>query len=302
MINMSEELVQMEQIKYSKIHRHGTKYTRNILGNKITIQEKIDGSNMSFRVDKYGNLRVFSRNRELEESNNLSGAYEWAHVNIDPEQLNPHHIYYGEWTAPHKIKYLDKYHHSFYLFDVYNHQHDSYEPLNTIKLEAMSLGVPLTPILYDGPFLSDEHIESHVGMSGLTESGLGGEGIVVKSYDAVDSHGKQPFVKYVSDYFKEVKHKKTTDKKKSGSVDEVVEACITEARVEKQIHKMVESGVIGSDYDITDMGAILKNMGSSIYDDIIEEELHMILQAIRRKVGKQTPNVVKGIVEKNNEE
>ena len=96
----------MEQKKYHSIVRYGHKSAQDVLnkGDQIIIQEKIDGANASFAVVD-GELKCWSRNRELSMSNTLEGFYVWAKQNINVDRLLEGVIYFGEWTAQHKVVY-----------------------------------------------------------------------------------------------------------------------------------------------------------------------------------------------------
>jgi predicted ATP-grasp superfamily ATP-dependent carboligase len=56
-------------------------------GAHIVIEEKIDGANASFKLEN-GELTAFSRNNQLDETNNLRGFYQWVQKNINKDLLN----------------------------------------------------------------------------------------------------------------------------------------------------------------------------------------------------------------------
>ena len=91
--------------KYTDVIRYGKSSTNGVLneGDLISITEKIDGANASFRLDNTNHLGVscYSRNNLLDEHNTLSGFYNWVVENIVPikDKLNPNYIYYGEWLC-----------------------------------------------------------------------------------------------------------------------------------------------------------------------------------------------------------
>lgn len=89
---------------YVDIERLKDKYAEGFKpGEHITITEKIDGSNGSFCWDTEVNtLAVFSRRRQLDQSNTLNGFYELVQsfdMNYYQESLNKNYIIFGEWLC-----------------------------------------------------------------------------------------------------------------------------------------------------------------------------------------------------------
>ena len=169
---------------------------------------------------------------------------------------------YGEWLCPHTIKYPDDKYNNFYMYDVYDLEMQSYLPQDKVVAIAENLGLTMVPIFYIGEFISWEHCMSFVGKSELgAESG---EGIVVKSQTRLnDPDYRHPFyLKIVGEKFCETKahgHIKQTNPDVLAKLEadrELAETIITEARVTKILHKMVDEGIIPSDWDNHDMGTI----------------------------------------------
>lgn len=279
--------------KYQSITRHGKSATHLTLeGNPhIVIQEKLDGANASFQ--RVGDeIHAFSRNTQLDSENNLRGFYEWTQT-LDVEKLVEGHIYFGEWTAKHKLDYGDN-HNKFYLFDVYDSDSEKYVSFVVVDLASEHLGINLIPVFYTGEFKSLEHIQSFIGKSTLGEIG---EGVVVKNYDYTNKYNEQVFTKFVSDEFAEIKKvKKHTVNTNSDQLTEFINSTLTEARVSKMLHKMVDEGQLEEDYAIEDMGTILKHLGSAVYEDIMKEESDTLMKLVKSKVGRAVPNMVKQVL------
>ncbi|MGZ9868260.1 RNA ligase family protein [Priestia endophytica] len=284
--------------KYMKIIRHGKSSTHLTLQNDayITITEKLDGANASFKRE--GNqILCFSRNNELNEENTLRGFYGWVQDNIKAEDLVEGVIYFGEWLVRHKLDYGEN-ENKFYLFDTYNEETEKYLEASFTTSEADRLNLNLVPVFYEGTFQSMEHIQSFVGKSKLGEHG---EGVVVKNVSYEDKHGVQQFTKFISDHFAEVKQvKKQRQAPTKDLLDEFVGLNLTTPRVDKMLHKLVDEEILQQDYDITDMGIILKNLGTKVYEDIIEEELDELLKHVKAKIGKKLPSIVKQVLVEQN--
>ncbi|TCJ00024.1 RNA ligase family protein [Cytobacillus praedii] len=280
--------------KYQDIVRHGKSGTHlTIEGNPhIIIQEKLDGANASFKFVN-GQLKCFSRNTELDEGNTLRGFSVWAKEHFKDDKLADGFIFFGEWLVRHKLDYGDN-ENQFYLFDIYDEKKEEYLPFTRVESAANELGLNLVPVFYEGEFQSIEHVQSFVGKSKLGEIG---EGVVVKNVNYKNKYGQQQFTKFVSDQFAEMantkKHKVNTQK---DDLQEFVNATVNKARVSKIVHKLVDEGLLKEDYAIEDMGTILKNTGSKVFDDVIKEELDELLKLLKSKIGRRVPTIIKEVL------
>jgi hypothetical protein len=296
-----------EMKRYIDVVRLGHRTTIGVLseGDDIVIQEKIDGANASFK--RNGNaieVLAFSRNTQLGEGNNLGGFYNWVQENIDPRKLLNGAIYFGEWTNPHKIKYSPEHTKQFFLFDIYNEFLQEYVNFSMVKDEARRLNLNLVPLFYEGKYQSFEHLESYIGktvLGGKLSDTETGEGIVVKNVNYKDNFGSQCFVKLVTDNFREVQKQKAAKDPNFQSVEmNFVNECLTKARVEKLLYKLVDEQVLDEQFGIEDMGVILKHMGNRVYDDIMKEESDSLEtfeeKDIRKCIGKKLPVIIKNIL------
>jgi ATP-dependent RNA circularization protein (DNA/RNA ligase family) len=284
--------------KYMDVVRHGKTFTQSTLeGNPdIVIQEKLDGANASFKREG-DTILCFSRNTQLDEHNTLRGFYNWVQENINANELVEGATYFGEWLVRHKLSYGEN-ENKFYLFDIYDEETERYIGFNLVKLQAEKLNLNLVPIFYEGQFQSLEHIQSFVGKSMLGEHG---EGVVVKNVSFTDKHGNQLFTKFVSDVFAEkAQVKKHTVKQPTDQLQDFVNSTVNTARVSKIIHKLVDEGVLEEDYAIEDMGTILKNTGTRVFDDVVKEELDELLKVVKSKIGRMLPQIVKQVLSEEN--
>jgi len=293
--------------KYTDVVRYGKSSTNEVIqeGDYISITEKIDGANASFCLDKDNVLGVscYSRNTILNEDNNLRGFYNWVADNIVPikDKPNPNYRYYGEWLCKHKVVYKPEMYNNFYLFSIWDDEKKMYLSDGVVKSEAIKLNLKTVPYFYEGEYVSFEHLMSFVGKSNFTLEPNTGEGVVVKNISYFNKYGKQVFVKLVSEKFAEVQ-KQRLPKNPNVNNEEIklVRSVLTKARVSKLIHKLVDENLLDEDFDITDMGKILRLLGSKAYDDIMEEESELFKDyeqdAIKRIVGKNTPKVIKEVL------
>ena len=276
--------------KYDSIPRYGKQGTRDILGTEVVVMEKLDGANASFGVIG-GELKMFSRNQELNEHNTLRGFYDWVRHNVDPRKLFVSTIYFGEWLVPHTVQYKKEAQCEFYLFDIYDVKTDTYLDWNITVQAAKHLGLRTPEVFFRGELHSMTDVDKYVGRSELTEIPNTGEGIVVKDYEG------QQFVKIVSDKFKETKYTKQPSLDRT-DIGALIDSVLTPQRVEKLIHKKIDLGLLPTELDITDTGNVLKALSSDVVNDVFEEEMHIFLDMLRKKISKKTPTVVRELLEK----
>ena len=55
--------------------------------------------------------------------------------------------------------------------------------------------------------------------------------------------------------------------------------------------------MLPAELDITDTGNVLKALSSDVVNDIFEEEMHIFLDMLRKKISKKTPTVVRELLE-----
>lgn len=291
----------MEQKKFMDVVRLGHKSTVGVLteGDSIVIQEKLDGANASFTLNNES-LQAFSRNRQLDESNTLGGFYNFVLNMFDNRKnlLNEDYIYFGEWLNPHKVKY-EGYEKQFFLFDIYSKSKQQYLDFKEVEHEAITLGINLIPVFYEGKYESFEQLESYIGQTKVNGK-LGdkqlGEGIVVKNVDYRDRFGNQMFVKLVVDEFREVqKQKKAKNPTEFMNTAEYIlaESLATKGRIEKIIYKLCDEGVIGNDIDKKDIGVIFKECNLRTYEDILKEESDSLVDINVEDFRKFTSNFAK---------
>ncbi|MCS0827416.1 RNA ligase family protein [Cytobacillus firmus] len=283
----------MEFKKYPKVERLGKK-TAIAIGERIEVMEKLDGSNASFTLEE-GVIKKFSRNLPLDPSNNLRGFYQYIDEKITIDMLYEDYIYFGEWMVPHKVSYKEEYVKTFILFDVYSKSRQRFLSLNTVRSQANLLGFKVAPVLYEGPLTSMEMLKGLVGKSEINGDNSG-EGVVVR-YGNVR-------LKWVSEGFAEKAGISYKEPKPETLEKLFVATYVTEARVEKILHKLVDEGVINPDeVSLKDMGWLMVVVADRVNDDVLEEEgdeLHAdaSLKEIRSCIGKRIGGTVRGFVTK----
>lgn len=250
-------------------------------GDEIVIQEKFDGSNASFRYDvETGKLVAFSRRQTLNPlDNTLSGFYNYIQsLNADEFKDYPDYVVFGEWSgARNAIIYYPECTKKWYVFDIYDVNEQVYLQQSEVKKFAEEHGLDYINTYYVGPF-SWDHVMSFMGTSAYGDIQ---EGIIVKNQTKLnDPNTRLPFVvKIVGEKFHEIKKtnhaKKVVDPKKlqeRAAAQELTESIVTRRRVEKELYKMRDDGIIPADWCEKDMKTVARELPSRIYQDCIKEE------------------------------
>ena len=291
----------MKQKHYMDIQHLSTSFADGFeKGDHIIIQEKIDGANFSIRYDSEDNtVKSFSRKNQLSLLNDLRGAWQWAEkldVDLVKSVLGENLILFGEWLVSHTVKYPQDRYEKAYFYDVYDINHTSWLPQSKVKDIIEKLGLMYVPVLYDGEFTSWDDVRQYIGKTEL--GGDYGEGIVVKNQTKLNSENNRfPFyAKLVGENFRETKHSgkpKVVDFEKLELMERLraeVETVVTDARVRKLIHKMVDDGLLPEDWRETDMPIIARNIGQAVYYDCVKEAPDVVesVGALFGKIAQST--------------
>lgn len=281
----------MEQKKFMDISRvkFGDELTPDNIGgfevgDIIQISEKWDGSNASIRYDiETGKLVAFSRRLELSFDNTLNGF--WNYVQgLDPEEYKntPNYVIFGEWGVKNAITYKPEFYKNWYVYDIYDMEKEKYLPQSEVKKFVEEHGLTYIHILYEGEFISWDHCMTFCNSPAYGDKQ---EGIVIKNQSKLNNkYSRTPFVlKIVNECFSEVKkdnhRQKVEDPQKikerehaQGIVDQIV----TKRRIEKEIYKMRDEGIVPEKITPQDMKIVAQNLPKRIYQDCLKEEKELV--------------------------
>lgn len=274
---------------YMDIQRMQVNYNNGFeKGDLIYIQEKIDGANASFQYDKETNsIIAFSRKQILTPINTLRGFYGWVNslsVDLVREVLGDNLRMFCEWLVSHSVPYpQDKYNNA-YCYDIFDTSNGTYLPQEQVKELVGRLGLIYVPVFYEGPFISWEHTLSFIGHTEL--GGQYGEGIVIKNMTKLNGNNTRlPFyVKIVGEKFQEVQKRRepkviSAEEMRAREENEALaKTIVTDARVRKILHKMVDEDILPEDWNENHMGVVAKNLTRLVYEDCIKEENDTVMQ------------------------
>ncbi len=258
-------------------------------GDEIVVQEKFDGSNASCRYDiETGKLIAFSRRQTLDPlGNTLNGFYNYIQsLNVNDFKDYPDYVVFGEWSgARNAIIYYPECTKKWYVFDIFDVNKETYLPQTEVKKFAEEHGLDYINTYYVGPFISWDHVMSFIGK----KSAYGDiqEGVICKNQTRLnDPNTRLPFVvKIVGDKFYEVKKnnhiRKMIDPQKlqeKAAAQELTESIVTRRRVEKELYKMRDEGIIPTDWCEQNMKTVARELPSRIYDDCMKEEPDTVIE------------------------
>ena len=267
------------------------KYTAGVFDGPCVVQEKVDGSQVSFGIED--GLPVVRSKNCLADGKQFQMVIDWVAQSAD--LLDPMYTYRGEAVTSPKhntLRYDRIPANGVILFDIYDAENDRMLWPNELESEAHRLGLESVPC-FDGA-----SIEAAMRLLD-NDSCLGGtkiEGVVIKRYDLPDPawHGmhdnREGFlkVKLVSAKFKEA-HGADWKQRNPGNKDVIcnlVESYGTEARLAKAVQHMRDDGRLTE--TLKDIGPLINEVSKDLGQECKEE----IKEALWKHYGKQ---VVSGV-------
>lgn len=193
---------------YPSIYNLGHAAIADLLKGPVIVEEKVDGSQISFGRLLNGDLAMRSKGAPI---NMLAPEGMFAKavevVNRLADKLKPGITYRGEYLCKPKhnaLAYNRTPKDHIILFDI-NHDLEAYRDPSRKKLTAEVLGLECVPVLFEGVIADINQFRALLD----TESVLGGqkiEGVVIKpaNYDLFGRDKKVLMGKFVSEAFREV--------------------------------------------------------------------------------------------------
>lgn len=278
---------------YSKIYALGHPGTARIFSGPVTVEEKVDGSQLSFGIFD-GQIRIKSKNREF-DIHAPHGMFEEAAEAV--QKLAPK--LHNNWTYRGEYLRKPKHNHLTYARIPINHiaifdigiGNNIYLPYKEKFEEATRIGLETVPRLHVG------HVQEPGDLYRLmqTPSFLGGpiEGFVIKNYSEFSRDGKTLMAKYVSETFKE--RAKVSFKKANPGFNEyctvLIQSLSTEAAWRKAVQHCRERDELVN--EPKDIAVLIKEL---LYDverecmDEVKEQLWKFFWArAKRQVTRGFP-------------
>jgi len=265
---------------YTHILQVDKVWVKTLFDDEIVIQEKIDGSQISFRKVN-DELQIRSKNAIIYVDNppKMFKLAVDTIVSLKP-LLKDGWTYRGEYLSKPKhnsLKYDRVPKKNIVLFDVDMGDQLYMNPF-VLKNEADALGLECVRLIYIGR-TDREAFDTDLNVILNVKSMLGGvnmEGIVVKNYSRSTPDGKAMMGKFVSEQFKEV-HNKAWKKSNPGTNDiikNIIEMFGTEARWIKAVQHLRDDGILTQ--SPKDIGGLMKEVKEDIEKEC-EEQIKDVL-------------------------
>lgn len=280
---------------YPKIYNMGHAALGCLLDGPVVIQEKVDGSQLSF--GRFGDeVRIRSRRRVF-DINAADSLFERAAdvVQRIAPLLHEGWTYRGEYLArpKHNVLAYDRTpKNHVILFDI-NDGHESYLKPDELAEEAERIGLDVVPCYAVAAL---ESVDDVLALLDRT-SCLGGqkvEGVVVKNYARFGEDGKVLMGKHVSERFKEVKDSewKKANPGKSDVLELLCTRYQTEARWQKAVQHLREDGALEN--SPRDIAVLIREVHRDIDEECAEEIMAALYKWASKKIKR---SAVRGMPE-----
>ena len=261
---------------YPSVFNLGHRYITDLLLDPVLVEEKVDGSQISFgyfqTTEDDGQLRIRSKGAEL----NILVPEGMFIKAVDYIKSIQHRLHVG-WT--YRGEYLAKPKHNalaydripnnhIIIFDI-NTEEETYLDFGAKRMEADRIGLETVAPLYQGMVETPEQFRAMLD----TTSILGGqkiEGVVIKNYARFGQDKKVLLGKFVSEAFKEV-HKgewRAANPSSGDIITNLINELKTPARWDKAIHHLRDAGQLED--SPRDIGLLMKEVPADIEKEEIE--------------------------------
>lgn len=273
---------------YPKIHHEGHRELKQLFKGPIVVEEKVDGSQISFAVID-GELQVRSKSVMIDvDSPDKLFAAGVATIHALRERLRPGTIYRGEYLnrPKHNTLPYDRIPaKNIMLYDI-EIDHNDYADRSYLASEAMHLGLETVPCYFEGELEHFGQLAQFMGQKSV----LGGveiEGIVVKNHRQFGADDKPLMAKLVRDGFKELNSGewRAANPTPTDIREALGRLVSTPARWEKAVQHLRDAGKLTE--TVADIGPAIKELQGDIEAECLElitaRLLDWALPTIRRR-------------------
>ena len=135
--------------------------TRNLFfTSHVTVEEKIDGSNLGFSLDP-STLKILAQNRSHHVTSQSHSQFKLLDQWIQDhpklyDVLQPHYILYGEWMYAQHSVFYDKLPGYFIAFDIFDKQAKQFLSVAERNKRLQGTGIPIVHTVATGVFKNEE--------------------------------------------------------------------------------------------------------------------------------------------------
>jgi len=280
---------------YSKIFAVGHRWVLDIFDDPVIVQEKVDGSQISFMVVD-GDLSIRSSGAEVHvESPPKMFNKAVATILKLKDDLEPRLIYRGEYFSKPKhntLAYERVPEKNIIIFDIAR-EGENYICYEDVREEAARLGLETVPLLFRGKVNGLDQLKALLDR----ESILGGqkiEGVVIKNYNKFTDDKKAMMAKYVSPELQE-KHQKSWRKAnptREDIINSIIKQYRTEARWQKAVQHLRELDQL--EQSPRDIGKLIKAVKEDTREECEDEIKQQLFNHFWKRINRE---VVHGLAE-----
>ena len=298
----------MKLHSYPEVYQLGHKLVSNVLDGNVLVQEKVDGSQISFGIDENGVLSVRSKKVDInteKPDGMFKKAVEWIVSN--QSSLHPNWVYRGEYLQKPKhntLEYSRVPNNYIILYDISDGL-ESYLFYSDLCAEANRIGLEVVPLFAEGVFSQSDILELKDEWLSR-ESILGGtkvEGVVIKNYNVFTVEKKVAMAKIVRPEFKEQNATNWKDKKQTSQdvIEKLIETYRNEARWRKAVQHLRDSGELQG--EMKDIPLLMKEVSNDVVkeckDEIVERLFAYAWPKISKGITRGLPEWYKTQIENN---
>lgn len=277
---------------YPSVVRLGSKEVEGIFTDEVIVQEKIDGSQFSFGIDKDGNLKMRSKNAEISSENHqgmFAKAVEWCEANKD--KFNPWFTYRGEYlqSPKHNIMRYDRVPKgNIIIFDI-TFGDDVWLEYDSMVEEADRIGLECVPQYAKGN-ITKQFVEANKDEWLSSESVLGGnvEGFVIKNYAVLTPFNTASMAKVVRENFQEIGKMNRRAKSSGESFEWFDDKYVTVARWNKAYQHLKEQELIQG--NMSDVGRLIKEVNVDVLKECTEDIKEDLFKIYWKRLAKRLSN------------
>lgn len=273
---------------YPKIFHAGHRNLRDLLLDPVVIEEKIDGSQISFGVMDGG---LFARSKgvalDLENPDKMfSKAVET--IKSLRNQLVPGWTCRGEYlrSNTHNTLVYDRTPaKNIILFDIMTNVED-YLDRAALEEAAEAVGLEVVPLYFEGALAHIDDAKQYLGRTSCL-GGAPAEGVVVKSRTRFGADGKPLLCKLVTELFREL-HVGARRKENPTPADiraDIAARVCTPARWEKAVQRLRDSGRLKE--DPSDIGALMKEVNVDLEEEVLGEITDLLLEWALKDIKRE---------------
>lgn len=273
----------MDLSDYSKIHEMYHREVYRMKGHQVVIQEKIDGSQISFGR-KGEKLLVRSKNQMI-DIENPDGMFAPAVEMIKSKILPDGYVFRGEYLKTSKHNVLDydripKDHIISYDVERKDGSNNYLDPV-IVREIAAALGFETVPTLWAGLF--DDIDQELIDELMKNQSILGGqliEGLVIKCYNLFDSRDKTLMCKFVRPEVREMITGRR-GKSRRDVIEEIGDRLSTPARFEKAVQHLRDSNMLVD--EPKDIGVLMRELNRD-FEEHVDEIKNLLYDNFRKDI------------------